>query len=161
MRNDDRLSSQVGKLLLKRNETLAAAESCTGGLFSEVITRIPGSSDYFRGSFVPYQLTAKEHLLKIQTSLLKKYNGVSGEIAVLMAERIRKAFKSDWGVGITGFAGPSGGTKYDPVGAVYIAVARKKSSCSVKFKFSGSRTKIQKNAAVEALKLLKKTMEKP
>lgn len=149
------LSSAVGALLRKKRKTLAVAESCTGGLFSNLITETPGSSGYFLGGVIAYSNTIKTAVLNIDKGLIKKYGAVSPPVARKMAQAIRKILKSDYGVGITGIAGPAGGTAKKPVGLVYIALADKKKVICVKNRFFGSRSEIKSRSADTALNILR------
>ncbi|MCG2817113.1 MAG: competence/damage-inducible protein A, partial [Candidatus Aminicenantes bacterium] len=117
------LEEVVGTLLRARKETLAAAESCTGGLLSHRLTNIPGSSDYFLMGVVTYSNSAKISLLDIPDQLIERHGAVSLPVASAMAEGIRKTAGADYGLGITGIAGPGGGTTAKPVGLVCIALA--------------------------------------
>ena len=146
---------QIHKLLLKKQKTLAVAESCTGGLLSYLLTSLSGSSEYFVLGLVLYNNLAKSSLLGIPACLIEQKGTVSGPIAVLFAERVMKLAKTDFGIGITGIAGPTGAKPNKPVGMVFIAVDSKKQKSCHKFHFSGSRSEIRKTAALKALQLLK------
>ena len=119
----DQLEGVVGELLRKKKRTVATAESCTGGLLANQITDVPGASEYFLQGVVCYSNESKQKLLGVKTATLKKYGAVSAEVALEMAKGIRKKAGSDFGVAVTGIAGPTGGTKLKPVGTVHIAVA--------------------------------------
>jgi nicotinamide-nucleotide amidase len=121
--DEDSLESVVGALLASRGETLATAESCTGGLLGSRITDISGSSKYYRGGVVCYDGNAKIDLARVDPALIRDHGEVSEEVAVALAKGVRERFSSTYGVGITGIAGPSGGTEAKPVGTVHIAVA--------------------------------------
>ncbi len=149
------INQQVHKILTAKNKTLAIAESCTGGLASSLLTKIPGSSKYFILGIVTYHNRSKEKILKIPHKILATKGAVSKETATLMARNIKKIAKTDFGIGITGIAGPSGGTINKPVGTVFIAVNSKNKTTCKKFVFSGSRNQIQLAAALKALELLK------
>ncbi|MFA4842873.1 MAG: CinA family protein [Candidatus Omnitrophota bacterium] len=146
--------NQVHKSLLKSGKTVAAAESCTGGLLSNYLTSLSGSSRYFLLGVVAYSNKVKSDLLKIPASLITRKGAVSKDVARILAENIRKISKSDFGIGITGIAGPAGASPNKPIGTVFIAIATKNKNLSQKFKFSGNRINIMKNAALAALKLL-------
>ena len=152
---------QAHKSLIKRNKTVAVAESCTGGLASTLLTRLSGSSKFFILGIVAYSNTAKINLLKIPAEIIKKNGSVSRDTAIQMAQRVRKLAKADFAVGITGIAGPTGGRPEKPVGTVFIAVAVKNKINVKKFCFRGSREKIRKNAALQALKLLTCALSSP
>lgn len=121
--DDDTLEGSLGNLLAERGETLAAAESCTGGLFSSRITDVAGSSRYFMGGAICYTGKAKSDLAGVDPALIAAHGEVSEEVAVAMARGIRERFGTTYGVGITGIAGPGGGSEAKPVGTVHIAVA--------------------------------------
>lgn len=153
--DDETLQSAVGKLLKKRGFTIAAAESCTGGRFSGLLTEVPGSSDYFLGGLIAYHNRVKRDLLAVPNDTLEKRGAVSVQAAKAMAENIRKKFNTDFGVAITGIAGPSGGTKRKPVGLVYTAVAGPKRTRIFQKIHFGARNDIQGSAARNALNLLR------
>ncbi|MBR5479267.1 MAG: competence/damage-inducible protein A [Clostridia bacterium] len=117
------LENTVAKLLKEKGKTLSAAESCTAGLLSKRITDIPGTSSVFLGGVVVYSNEAKENLLGVPHELLEEFGAVSRECANTLANNVRQLFSSDIGVGITGIAGPDGGTDEKPVGTVYVAVS--------------------------------------
>lgn len=148
--------TKVIESLRARKKTLATAESCTGGLVGDLLTNIPGSSDVFLGGMVTYSNLAKKTLLKIPASTLKKHGAVSAETALRMAKNVRKLFKATFGIGISGIAGPGGGTKSKPVGVVFVAVAAPKQALSRKFRFKGTRRQVKAQAAEQALKLILK-----
>jgi nicotinamide-nucleotide amidase len=122
-REEDTLESVVGDLLRAAGATLTAAESCTGGLFSQRITAVAGSSDYFLGAAVTYSNELKTKLVGVPPAMLAEHGAVSEPVARAMAEGVRRELGSDWGVGITGVAGPGGGSAEKPVGTVHLAVA--------------------------------------
>ena len=153
----------IGRILKKRGLTLSIAESCSGGLASHLITNTPGASNYFAGSVVSYSNDMKKKILNVPARLLKKYGAVSSPVAEKMAEGIRKLTNTDFGLGITGIAGPSGThpkgrvrTKNKPVGLVYIALATPERTTVEKFNFYGERTEIKKKVAFAAISLLLK-----
>ena len=117
------LPEVVLESLRQRGETLATAESCTGGMISAALTDVPGASDLFLGGVVSYSNDAKEKLLGVPHEMLLEHGAVSEEVARAMASGARVQFGSDWGIGITGIAGPTGGTEEKPVGLVHWAVA--------------------------------------
>src|ERR1700722_710617 len=104
------ISKIIGVKLIKKNQTLGMAESCTGGLISAAITEIPGASNYFYGGLVSYANHTKSELLGVTAKTLRTQGAVSKETALMMARGARRIFKSDWAVSVTGIAGPSGGT---------------------------------------------------
>ncbi|MCI0596567.1 MAG: competence/damage-inducible protein A [candidate division Zixibacteria bacterium] len=133
------MEEAVGRLLLVTKKKLAAAESCTGGLVAKRITDVPGSSDYFERGLVTYANEAKHELLGVPQKLFKTVGAVSPEVATRMAVGVRKLAKADIGIGVTGIAGPGGGSAEKPVGLTYIALADRKKSWVQKFIFSGDR----------------------
>ncbi|HEY4594050.1 MAG TPA: competence/damage-inducible protein A [Thermoanaerobaculia bacterium] len=122
-REEDTLESVVGDLLRASRTTLTAAESCTGGLFSQRITAVAGSSDYFLGAAITYSNELKTRLVGVPAGMIAEHGAVSEPVARAMAEGVRRTLVSDWGVGITGVAGPGGGSEAKPVGTVHLAVA--------------------------------------
>jgi len=108
---------------LERRLTVATAESCTGGLVAHLITEVPGSSAYLRGGVVAYSDDVKRSTLGVPGEAIAAHGAVSAQVAVAMAEGVRARLGSDLGVGVTGVAGPDGGTDAKPVGLVYVAVA--------------------------------------
>ena len=121
--NEDTLASVVGKLLSDRNFTLAVAESCTGGGLGAMLTETPGSSHYFLGGIISYADRVKQNLLNVNLEDLEKQGAVSATVAEQMALGAKQSLQADWGIGITGIAGPGGGTESKPVGLVYIGLA--------------------------------------
>lgn len=152
------ITRQIHKLLIKKRKTIAVAESCTGGLLSTLLTHISGSSKYFLLGTVVYSNISKNSLLKIPLSTIRLNGAVSTEVSGKMAESIRKLAKTDYGIGITGIAGPTGGSIEKPVGTVFIALAEKNKQICRKFIFKGNRASIRKQAALKALQLLKKLL---
>ena len=146
--------TQTHNLLIKNKKSIAVAESCTAGFLSNLLTQIPGSSQYFILGVIAYSNKTKENILKIPTHIIAKKGAVSKNVAKLLAKSVRLMAKTDFGIGITGIAGPGGGSKEKPVGTVFIAIDTKNKKICNKFNFSGSRTTIRKKAALKALELL-------
>ena len=121
--DEDTLESVVGDLLKQKGQTLAVAESCTGGGLGQRLTRISGSSDYFLGGVISYANSVKQGLLKVDPEVLNQHGAVSAIVAEQMATGVRSQLNSTWGISITGIAGPKGGTPTKPVGLVYIGLA--------------------------------------
>lgn len=121
--DDETLEEVTGRLLLARGQTVAVAESCTGGLIADRLTNIPGSSAYFLSCVVAYSNAAKTTLLGVSPDVLETHGAVSGAVAQAMAHGVREQAGSDIGLGVTGIAGPSGGSAQKPVGLVYVALA--------------------------------------
>tara|TARA_B100000965_G_scaffold126577_2_gene105311 strand:+ start:1517 stop:2809 length:1293 start_codon:yes stop_codon:yes gene_type:complete len=120
--NEDTLASVLVSELSHRKESLAFAESCTGGLLSSFITSIPGSSKVFKGSIIAYKNEIKQSILNVPNDLIEKYGAVSEEVAKSMVIGLKKILQSDWGIAISGIAGPDGGSEYKPIGLVYISI---------------------------------------
>ncbi len=144
----------VGNTLDKNRLTLAIAESCTGGLLSNLITNAPGSSRYFIGGVVAYDNKVKIRLLGVSESTLKRWGAVSQQTAVEMAVGVRGLLKSDVSVGVTGIAGPDGGTRDKPVGYVCVAVDFKGEVRVKRFRFKGTRLEIKRQSAKGAFDML-------
>ncbi len=119
---DETLAFVVLKLLKENNETLAVAESCTGGQLSAALTIIPGASANFLGGVIAYANNTKEHLLNVPQSLLHEHGAVSKEVVLSMAKGLRQRLQSDWAIAISGIAGPEGGTNLKPIGTVFLAI---------------------------------------
>ncbi|MDD5465916.1 MAG: CinA family protein [Candidatus Omnitrophica bacterium] len=149
-----KILKQAHKKLLEKKKTVAVAESCSGGLLSYLLTDIPGSSRYFLLGVVAYSNNSKEKILNIPAKTIARYTAVSGRVAALMAENVRKKAKSDFGLSITGIAGPAGATANKPVGTVFICLSDKNKTNCRKFSFRGNRRQIRKRSAEEALRLL-------
>ncbi len=158
--DEETLESVVVNHLIAQRKTLAIAESCTGGLLTHRITNVPGSSKALTRGLVTYSYESKTTLLGVPAGLLKKKGAVSREVASWMAQRIRQTAGTTFGIGITGIAGPTGGTKKKPVGMVYVALATpKKTYCSELF-LKGSREEIKWQATQNALNGLRLELAK-
>ncbi len=151
-----KLLKDIAQILTKRGLTLSICESCTGGMLGSFITSIPGSSKFFFGGIIAYSDQVKMILADVTRTALKKYGAMSTEVAVAMARGTRTKLKTDIGIGITGIAGPSGGSKTKPIGLVYTAIDSQNKTLVKKFLFGGSRTVIRKKACQKALLLLNK-----
>jgi nicotinamide-nucleotide amidase len=159
-RGEDTLESVVGDLLRAAGATLAAAESCTGGLFSQRITAVAGSSDYFLGAAVTYSNELKTRLVGVPAEMIAAHGAVSEPVARAMAEGVRQALGSDWGVGITGVAGPGGGSEAKPVGTVHLAVAGPRDG-EVEHRhvrLPGDRDRVRRFAAQVVLEMLRRRL---
>ena len=154
----DSLEQVVGDGLRQRGMTLAVAESCTGGLLSKRITDVPGCSDYYLGGVCSYANEVKMNLLGVKKETLDTLGAVSPEVAEQMAEGVAKALGADVGVGITGVAGPGGGTDEKPVGLVYISVWCKGQHFTRKMKAANGRDRIRMQAASTALDLIRRNI---
>ncbi len=151
----------IGRLLRKKGWRLSIAESCTGGLIGHRITNVPGSSDYFDAGVISYSNDAKRALLSVPDETIRTYGAVSRQTAVAMAEGIRKLRGVEAGVGVTGIAGPSGGTETKPVGLVYIALSSPVRAECREFRFDGDRDMIKLQASEAALDMLRMMLEEP
>ncbi len=147
--------NQIHSLLIKSRKTVSVAESCTGGLLSSLFTQTSGSSEYFLLGIVAYSNTAKESILKIPHKLIAGKGAVSKEVALLLAKSVRLLAQSDFGIGVTGIAGPTGGTPQKPVGTVFIAIDSKNKRLCKELFFKGNRKAIRGKTALKALELLK------
>jgi nicotinamide-nucleotide amidase len=152
----EELEEVVGKLLRGHKKTLAVAESCTGGLVGHRITNVSGSSDYFIQGLIVYSNGAKTGLLHVPSDLIEKYGAVSYQVAQAMAQGVREAAQADLGVGITGIAGPSGGTTEKPVGLVYVALAWEDGCDVSKNLLLGERTSIKFQSSQKALDMVRR-----
>ena len=148
----------VGYYLQMRGATLAAAESCTGGMLAERITSVPGSSRYFFGGAVVYDNSLKTLFADVPPLLIAEHGAVSSQVAAALAEGIRKRCKSTLGVGITGIAGPDGGTEQKPVGLVYVALSGEDKTEVVERKFFGGRDRIRQWATQQALDMVRRRL---
>lgn len=146
--------------LCENNLKITSAESCTGGLFASGITAVSGSSSCFDGSFVTYSNEQKHRLLGVGIEILERFGAVSFNTALEMAKGVRKSFGAHIGIGITGIAGPTGGTKDKPVGLVYISVAFAGGVIAHKCNFSGSRDEVRVQAVEFAKNLAFNTAKK-
>jgi len=157
--DDETLGQVIGNKLTKQGKTVALAESCTGGLIAKLITDIAGASDYFKQSWVTYSNDAKITQLSVAVELIEKYGAVSPQVAETMAKGAKNKAKSDYAIGITGIAGPTGASEQKPVGLVYISVASDKNCITEKFIFSHDRSFIRLRAAQTALNLLRRQLD--
>ena len=149
--NGDSIEAVIGQILTNRHQSIAAAESCTGGLVSHTLTNVPGSSNYFERGIIAYSNRAKTELVGISPETIEQHGAVSEEVAKLMALGIRKQSGTDWGVSTTGIAGPSGGTEEKPVGTVWIGIAQPNGSCDAyKYRFADLR-EVNKQRFAQAL----------
>ncbi len=154
--DDDSLEAVVGQMLKEQNATLSTAESCTGGYIAHRITGVPGSSAYYAGSVVAYENRIKEKMLQVDHGLLQTHGAVSRETAESMAKGIRNKLKTTYGIGVTGIAGPEGGTEEKPVGTVWVAVAAPDDEVtSKKYQFGDKRERNIIRAGNAALALLR------
>ncbi|MBI5930235.1 MAG: CinA family protein [Chloroflexi bacterium] len=148
------LEIEVGQRLREQNLTFAAAESCTGGLLLHRLTNVPGSSAYIAGGIVAYSNAAKHSLLGVQEHSLTVFGAVSEQVAVAMARGVRAALASQIGIGITGIAGPDGGTPEKPVGLTYIGFSTPDFSLVRRFVWDGDRVANKESSVQAALQMI-------
>jgi len=146
--------------LVMKNATIATAESCTGGLIAERLTNVAGSSRYFMSGVICYSNESKLELAGIPPLLLEMQGAVSAEVARGLAEGIRERANTSIGVGVTGVAGPSGGSAEKPVGTVHIAVATPSGTQHRQLLFPGDREKIRWQASQAALDMVRRELMK-
>ncbi len=159
---DQTLAGAVGALLKARGETLAVAESCTGGRICAAITAEAGASDWLVGGAVTYRESAKQQWLGVKAQTLAAHTAVSAEVAVEMAAGARAQLQAGWGLAVTGYAGPSGGDAANPVGTVYIAVVKGEGKAIVErhhYPFANDRDRVQQFAAWTALECLRRAVK--
>jgi nicotinamide-nucleotide amidase len=157
-RKGESLEQIVSYLLQMRGMTLAVAESCTGGLLAQRITSLSGSSRYFLGGAIVYSNPLKTQFANVPKSLIDRHRAVSREVAAALAEGIRKRCVSSYGIGITGVAGPTGGTEQKPVGLVYVALAGEEGTQVVEKNFPGDRKRIRWFASQQALEMVRRAL---
>lgn len=151
------LEKVVSDILRERKQTLALAESCTGGYISSLFTSIPGASEIFKGAIVPYTNLSKHTLLQVDESLFTTVGSVSKEVVEQLAPHVMQKFDADYSIAISGIAGPGGGTPEKPVGTVWVAVANRKKIISQKFLFGDNRQRniiMTSSAAINMLRKL-------
>jgi nicotinamide-nucleotide amidase len=155
--DDDSLAGVVGELLRSQSATLSVAESCTGGGLGQLLTAIPGSSDYFWGGVISYDNRVKRDLLGVDASVLECCGAVSAEVAAMMAEGVRDRIGTTWGVSITGVAGPGGGSDEKPVGLVYVGLSSAAGTITQKLLLGPNRSReiIRQRSALSALNALR------
>lgn len=154
--DDDVFEAAVGKILLKHNKTISTAESCTGGYIAHLITTVPGSSDYFKGAVIAYANEAKTALLGVQESTLQRHGAVSEQTVMEMLRGATDALKSDYGIAVSGIAGPGGGTPQKPVGTIWVAVGSSEKIKTKLLHLPGSREQNIQWTAVVALEMMRK-----
>jgi nicotinamide-nucleotide amidase len=154
--NEESFEMVIGSLLKEKSQTICTAESCTGGKIAQLITSIPGSSAYYKGSVIAYDNKIKADLLGVPEEILEKYGAVSEQVVRLMAEGARKLLNTDFAVATSGIAGPDGGTESKPVGTIWISVASGKGTVSEKHVFGSDRLININRFAIAALNLVRK-----
>lgn len=153
-----KVDQELATRFLASGMTLALAESCTGGMIAEQITRIPGCSVWFRGGVVAYHNDIKQQLLQVPGELLDLYGAVSEQVARAMAEGARRVIGSDLALAVTGIAGPDGGCPDKPVGTVYIALSDQDECVTGRYQFQGGRESVRQQTTEEAIFLIKKRL---
>lgn len=154
--NEESFESVIGKLLRKKKKTICTAESCTGGRIANMITSVPGSSTYFKGSIIAYDNSVKTQLLGVMKEIIASDGAVSEQVIIQMAEGIRRLFNTDFAVATSGIAGPDGGTELKPVGTVWIAVASENGTVTSKHVFGNDRITNIERFSIAALNLVRK-----
>ncbi len=154
------LSETLGKILLEKGETIATAESCTGGFLSHLITSVAGSSAYYKGSIIAYDNSIKKSELNIADEILSKHGAVSEACVLEMASQIRMKFNTDYAIATSGIAGPGGGTTDKPVGTVWIGIASKIETKAYMFNMGDNRERTILRTALMGMDLLRKLILK-
>jgi len=152
---DDAMENVIGKMLLSRNQTVATAESCTGGYIAQLISSVPGASAYYEGSMVTYSYAAKEKSLKVKKSTLEAQGAVSEEVVIEMAKGLLNQLNTTYAVAVSGIMGPGGGMPEKPVGTVWVAIANDRKTTTKKFHFRFNRQKNIQLTAMNALNMLR------
>jgi nicotinamide-nucleotide amidase len=155
---EESLANAVGKLLIKNKQTLATAESCTGGYLAHLITAISGSSAYYKGSILAYDNSIKENILHIDKSIIETHGAVSEACVMSMASQARKLLETDFAIATSGIAGPSGGSAEKPVGTVWIAIASPTRCIAKVFNMGDHRGRTIERTALMGLDLLRKEL---
>ena len=145
---------EIGALLTEKKLTISCAESCTGGLLTDRLTNVAGSSAYVKGSVIAYANEIKINVLRVKAETIKNFGAVSRQTAQELSENVRQILNTDIGVSITGIAGPGGGTPEKPLGTVYIGISGPNGDRVQKFKFNGNRKEIKEKAVEAALVLI-------
>jgi nicotinamide-nucleotide amidase len=154
--NGETLDEVVARELTLAGATIAVAESCTGGMVSERLTNVPGSSIFFRGGVVSYSNEMKTAWVGVPAVLIERHGAVSAEVAIAMAEGARRSTGASLGLSITGIAGPGGGSPEKPVGTVHIALATGQGTRERLFRFGGERDRVRRLASQSALEMLRR-----
>ena len=141
----------IGRILTERHQTIATAESCTGGKLASLLSKHPGSSAYYYGSVISYDNSVKEHLLGVPAEMIQKHGVVSEEVVRVMAESARKQIGTDFAIATSGIAGPTGGSAAKPVGTVWMAWATPQGTTAECFHLGKLREQITDRACTKAL----------
>lgn len=156
--DNDTLQYVIGKLLKERSEYLATAESCTGGYLAHLITSVPGSSNYYKGSVIAYDNKVKCEVLGVDEKLMTENGAVSREVVTAMAEGAKRILKSEYALATSGIAGPDGGTPQKPVGTVWVALATPEFTLAEKLQLGTDRERNIIRASIHALNMLRKAL---
>jgi nicotinamide-nucleotide amidase len=154
------MAEVIGRTLKEKNKSLALTESCSGGYISHLVTSVPGSSEYYKGSVTAYSNSIKKNVLGVKAQTLEEFGAVSEQVAKEMVLGIKQIMDSDYAVATTGIAGPGGGTEEKPVGTVWIAVAGKNKVFTKKFVFGNNRERNIVRSSQTALQLLRRVILK-
>jgi nicotinamide-nucleotide amidase len=157
---NETIETVIGQLLSKQNKTISMAESCTGGRIASLLSAVPGSSAYFKGSVVSYATETKVNVLGIQQDLIEQYSVVSAEVAQAMALNVKNLLKTDYAIATTGNAGPSKGDSDAEIGTVFIALATPNGVIVEEFNFGQPREKVIDRASIKSLEILQKEILK-
>ena len=155
----DKLEEIVGELLKTNNKKVATAESCTGGYIAHLLTSVPGSSEYYEGTYVTYSYDLKSDLLAVDKEIIRDKGAVSEEVVLQMAEGIKKNMNVDYAIAVSGIAGPGGGTPEKPVGTVWMALAGPNSLKAERYQFGRTRMNNIRITAITALNWLRKELQ--
>ena len=151
---DDTLESAIGDVLKSKHCTLSAAESCTGGLISSLITSLPGSSEYYLGSVTSYANSVKQNVLGVPEEIIEQHGAVSSECVAAMADGVRRLMATDYAIATSGIAGPGGGSAEKPVGTVWVGVSSEKGTETYRLRFNSDRKRNIERFASSALHIL-------
>ena len=152
----EELEEAVGKLLIKNNQTVSVAESCTGGYLGHLFTKVSGSSAYFMGGILSYDNSVKINQLGVKSETINTYGAVSEQTVIEMSENVRKLMGTTYGLATSGIAGPNGGTPDKPVGTIWIAIATEKETITKKLTLGGFREQNIHLTTINILNLLRK-----
>lgn len=155
---NDTLQGVIGSMLINHKASLSTAESCTGGYIAHLITSVPGSSAYYKGSVVAYDNYVKIQTLGIDENLIRLHGAVSKEVVIAMAQGVKQLLKTDYAIATSGIAGPDGGTADKPIGTVWIALATPETVFTEKLMLGGDRERNIRRASLLALNLLRKKL---
>ena len=160
--NNQTIEELVIKMLINKKETLAVAESCTGGGLASALTKIPGSSKVFSGGIIAYNNSIKQELLGVEEEIITKYGAVSSQVVEAMSKGVQKKFQVNWSISISGIAGPSGGSEDKPIGLVNFCIKGPNKMMTWEEKFGSYKTRkdIQKLSVLKALDRLRLCMLK-